>query len=262
MGELDFEDAVSIYAEVINAGKAQADAVIIETMSDTYEMKAALLAAKENCNLPVFASFIFDQSGRLLTGADVKTAAVLAESLGADVIGINCGFGPAQFLELVKELRRYSSLPILAQPNAGLPESINGKTVYNLSVEEYAAAMQKIAALGVNYLGGCCGTTPAHIKTMIQTCREIPAGDTEQKSFLHMPKRSHSVKRLLSLANASIPPAKNDLNKHWRSTIFLISLKKQPHKCKQVPMCSISMSACRKLMKAPCCAKRSALCKA
>ncbi|MBE6819303.1 MAG: homocysteine methyltransferase [Ruminococcaceae bacterium] len=182
MGELDFEEAVDIYAEVIRAGKAGADAVIIETVSDTYEMKAALLAAKENCDLPVFASFIFDESGRLLTGADVQTAAVLAESLGADVIGVNCGFGPKQFLELVQELRRYSSLPILAQPNAGLPESINGKTVYNLTVEEYAAAMREIAALGVSYLGGCCGTTPAHIAAMIDTCRTVPAKPNAPKT--------------------------------------------------------------------------------
>ena len=180
MGELDFEEAVDIYKEVIDYGKADADAVIIETVSDTYEMKAALLAAKEACDLPVFASFIFDESGRLLTGADVQTAAVLAESLGADVIGMNCGFGPRQFLSLLKELRRYTSLPILAQPNAGLPESINGKTVYNLSVEEYAAAMKEIAALGVNYLGGCCGTTPAHIARTIEVCRDIPAAPTRE----------------------------------------------------------------------------------
>ena len=180
MGELDFEEAVDIYKEVIDYGKADADAVIIETVSDTYEMKAALLAAKEACDLPVFASFIFDESGRLLTGADVQTAAVLAESLGADVIGMNCGFGPRQFLSLLKELRRYTSLPILAQPNAGLPESINGKTVYNLSVEEYAAAMKEIAALGVNYLGGCCGTTPAHIARTIEVCRDISAAPTRE----------------------------------------------------------------------------------
>ena len=183
MGELDFEEAVDIYAEVVRYGKSGADAVIIETISDTYEMKAALLAAKENSDLPVFASFIFDESGRLLTGADVKTAAVLAESMGADVIGVNCGFGPKQFIHLVKELRKYSSLPILAQPNAGLPESINGKTVYNLSVEEYAAAMREIAALGVSYLGGCCGTTPAHIKASIEACRDIPAVHNEEKNF-------------------------------------------------------------------------------
>ena len=200
MGELDFEEAVSVYAEAVNAGKTDADAIIIETVSDTYEMKAALLAAKENSDLPVFASFIFDQSGRLLTGADVKTAAVLAEALGADVIGVNCGFGPKQFLGLVKELRRYSSLPILAQPNAGLPESIDGKTVYNLSIEEYAEAMKEIAALGVSYLGGCCGTTPEHIQKMITACRDIPAIKNEQKHFSFVSSYSTTVK----LGNAPV----------------------------------------------------------
>ena len=193
MGELDFEEAVSIYAQVVKCAKNRADAILIETVSDTYEMKAALLAAKENSDLPVFASFIFDESGRLLTGADVRTAAVLAESLGADVIGVNCGFGPQQFLQLVKELRRYSSLPILAQPNAGLPESVNGKTVYNLTTEEYAAAMKEIASLGVSFLGGCCGTTPAHIRAMIQSCADIPAVPNEKKSFTVVSSGSRTV---------------------------------------------------------------------
>ncbi len=193
MGELDFEEAVDIYAEVVRCGKSGADAIIIETISDTYEMKAALLAAKENSDLPVFASFIFDESGRLLTGADVKTAAVIVESMGADVIGVNCGFGPKQFLRLVKELRKYSSLPILAQPNAGLPESINGKTVYNLTVEEYAAAMREIAALGVSYLGGCCGTTPAHIQASIEACRDIPAVPNEEKNFSFVSSYAHTL---------------------------------------------------------------------
>ncbi|MBQ6381003.1 MAG: homocysteine S-methyltransferase family protein [Clostridia bacterium] len=193
MGDLDFEEAVGIYREVIEAGKEGADAILIETVSDTYEMKAALLAAKESCDLPIFASFIFDESGRLLTGADVKTAAVLAESLGADVIGVNCGFGPKQFLRLVKELRQYASLPILAQPNAGLPQSVNGKTVYNLSVEEYADAMREIASLGVSYLGGCCGTTPAHIAAMTSACADIPAVENDVKSFSFVSSYSTTV---------------------------------------------------------------------
>lgn len=193
MGELDFEEAIDVYSEVVNYGKSEADAVIIETISDTYEMKAALLAVKENCDLPVIASYIFDESGRLLTGADVKTAAIIAESLGADIIGVNCGFGPEQFISLVKELRKYSSLPILAQPNAGLPESVNGKTVYNLSAEEYAAKMVEIASLGVSYLGGCCGTTPEHIKKAIEACSAIPAVENEKKEICLVSSFSHSV---------------------------------------------------------------------
>lgn len=193
MGELDFEETVDIYSEVVRFGKADADAIIIETISDTYEMKAALLAAKENSDLPVFASFIFDESGRLLTGADVKTAAVLAESLGADVIGVNCGFGPKQFIGLVEELRKYSSLPILAQPNAGLPESINGRTVYNVSPEEYAKDMKRIASLGVSFLGGCCGTTPEHISAMISACSGTEAVKNEKKSFSFVSSYSQTL---------------------------------------------------------------------
>lgn len=193
MGELDFEDAVKLYAEVVNYGKSEADAIIIETVSDTYEMRAAILAAKENSSLPIFASFIFDESGRLLTGADVKTAAVIAESMGADVIGVNCGFGPKQFISLVKELRQFSSLPILAQPNAGLPESVNGKTLYNLTAEEYAEAMKEIASLGVSYLGGCCGTTPEHIKATVEMCREIEAVENPKKDFSFVSSYSRTI---------------------------------------------------------------------
>lgn len=173
MGELDFEDAVSLFAEIINAGKSGSDAVIIETMSDTYELKAAVLAAKENCDLPVIASMIFDDKGRLLTGADVKTAAAMLEGLGVDVIGFNCGLGPKQMIPLVKELRQCTSLPVIVMPNAGLPESVDGKAVYNVSPEEFAQDMLEIARLGVSYLGGCCGTAPEHIRQMIALCRDV-----------------------------------------------------------------------------------------
>lgn len=182
MGDLDFEMAVELFAEVVRAGRQEADAVIIETMSDTYEMKAAVLAAKENCDLPVFASMIFDENNRLLTGADIKTACALLEGLGVDVIGVNCGFGPKQMISAVKELRKYSSLPILVMPNAGIPESVNGKTVYNVSPEEFADDMKKIAKLGVSYLGGCCGTTPEHIRRMIEACADIPDNVPKKKN--------------------------------------------------------------------------------
>ena len=174
MGDLDFEDCVNAYAEVIRAGADGADLVLIETMGDTYEIKAAMLAAKENCNLPIFVSMIFDEKGRLLTGADVKTACAVVEALGADVIGFNCGLGPKQMIPLVKELVRYTSLPIMVNPNAGLPEAVNGETVYNVDAEEFSTLMAEIAKLGVSYLGGCCGTTPAHIKALIEKTKNIP----------------------------------------------------------------------------------------
>lgn len=182
MGDLDFEKSVELFSEVVNAGKDESDVVIIETMSDTYELKAAILAAKENCDLPVIASMIFDEKGRLLTGGDVKSACAMVEGLGVDAIGFNCGLGPKQMIGLVKELRKYTSLPIIVMPNAGLPESVDGKTVYNVSPEEFAQDMKEIALLGVSYLGGCCGTTPEHIKEMISLCSGIDDNVPEKKN--------------------------------------------------------------------------------
>ena len=180
MGDLDFEECVDIYAEVVRAG-SDADLVLLETFGDLYELKAAMLAVKENCDLPLFVSMIFDEKGRLLTGADVRTACAVVEGLGADVIGFNCGLGPKQMLPLVEELEKYSSTPIIVMPNAGLPESVNGKTVYNVDSGEFADCMQKIADMGVSYLGGCCGTTPEHISAMINATKNIEAKVPEYK---------------------------------------------------------------------------------
>lgn len=182
MGDLDFERAVELFSEVIEAGKDGADVVIIETMSDSYELKAAVLAAKEHCDLPVIASMIFDENGRLLTGGDMRSACAMLEGLGADAVGINCGLGPKQMIELVKEMRENTSLPILVMPNAGLPESVDGKTVYNVSPQEFAEDMLTIAKQGVSYLGGCCGTTPEHIRAMIELCKDIPDSIPERKT--------------------------------------------------------------------------------
>lgn len=193
MGELDFEDAVDIFAQMINAGKDGSDLVLIETMSDTYEIKAAVLAAKENCDLPVFVTMIFDEKGRLLTGADVKTAVAMLEGLGVDAIGFNCGLGPAETLPLVEEIRKWTSLPIIVQPNAGLPESVNGKTVYNVTPQAFAQDMKKAAEIGVSYLGGCCGTTPEHIRAMIELCKNIPADIPEKKSRTLVSSYSQTV---------------------------------------------------------------------
>lgn len=193
MGDLDFNDAVSIFAEMINAGKDGSDVVLIETMSDTYEIKAAVLAAKENCSLPVIVTMIFDENGRLLTGADIKTAVTMLEGLGVDAIGFNCGLGPKQMITFVEEIKKWTSLPIIVQPNAGLPESVNGKTVYNVSPAEFAEDMQKMAELGVSYLGGCCGTTPKHLEEMIKLCRDIPANVPEKKNFTLVSSYSETV---------------------------------------------------------------------
>ena len=176
MGDLDFEECVDIFADVVKAGnEAGADLVICETFGDIYELKAAMLAVRENCDLPLIVSMIFDEKGRLLTGADVQTACTVVEGLGADAIGFNCGLGPKQMIPLVEELQKYCSTPVIVMPNAGLPESINGKTVYNVEPDEFAEYMREIAQIGVSYLGGCCGTTPEHIKAMIEATRDIEA---------------------------------------------------------------------------------------
>ena len=175
MGDLDFEEAVSTFAEMVKAGaKAGADLVLIETMSDSYEAKAALLAAKENCDLPVFITFIFDENHRLLSGGSVQSVIPMCEGLHADAVGINCGLGPEQMIPIVQEIVHISSLPVIVNPNAGLPRQVEDQTIYDLSDEEFACWMKKIASFGVQGVGGCCGTTPSTIKALVQAIQSCP----------------------------------------------------------------------------------------
>ena len=182
-GDLDFEEAVDIFSEMIRAGtQAGADLVLIETMNDTYEIKAAMLAAKENCNLPILVTFTTDSAGRLLNGADIQTAVCLIESLGADALGFNCGFGPKQLKYLVPELIRHSSIPIILNPNAGMPEQINGKTEYHLLPQEFASEIAELAH-NAHIIGGCCGTTPEHIAKIVCTCKNIALAPVTPKNI-------------------------------------------------------------------------------
>jgi len=172
-GDLDFEEAAEIFSEMVRSGaRAGADVVLIETMNDTYEIKAAMLAAKENCDLPILVTFTPDSSGRLLNGADIQTAACLIESLGACAMGFNCGFGPKQLRSLLPELIRHSGIPSIVNPNAGMPQRINGRTEYNLPPEEFASEMKELAG-GAHIIGGCCGTTPEHIAAIARACKDI-----------------------------------------------------------------------------------------
>lgn len=182
MGDLPFEKAVSYFAQMVKAGvKAGADLILIETMSDTYEAKAAVLAAKENSSLPVIVTMIFDENQRLLTGGSVESAVAMLEGLRVDALGINCGLGPKQMLPVVKRIREVSSLPIIVNPNAGLPVQVNGKTVYDLKADDFAQAMVKMAQIGVQGLGGCCGTTPEYIQKMIEAVKDIPCQPNTMK---------------------------------------------------------------------------------
>ena len=194
MGDLDFETAYEAYKEVMIYGeKAGADLIHIETMSDTYELKAAVLAAKENTSLPVFATTIFDERGKLLTGADVPSVVALLEGLRVDAFGINCGMGPEQMIPILEQITKYSSLPVIVKPNAGLPKQKNGQTYYDVSPEEFAEVMKKIVEMGAVVIGGCCGTTPDHIKAMADACRMIPIKPVEKKNFTMVSSYGQSV---------------------------------------------------------------------
>lgn len=170
MGDLDFEDAYQAFAQVMRWGEAAgADLIHIETMSDTYEMKAAVLAAKEQTSLPVFATMIFDEKGRLLTGADVRSAMAMLEGLGVDALGINCGLGPEQMLPIFQEIVSHTSLPVIVKPNAGLPKQKDGAVYYDVTPKEFVRVMEKIVDGGAAVIGGCCGTTPGHIRNMTES---------------------------------------------------------------------------------------------
>lgn len=193
LGDLSFDDAYTAFSKsAVEAEKAGADLVIIETMSDTLEAKAAVLAVKENTSLPVFCTMTFDESFKTLTGADVTVMASILEGVGADCIGINCGLGPAQIAELAKELGKVCSIPFMAQPNAGLPVIENGQTRFDVGPAQFAEEIKEIAAFGASILGGCCGTTPEHIRQMIAACTGFTP-KVEPKDFTLVTSYSKAV---------------------------------------------------------------------
>lgn len=194
MGTLDFEECVSIYADVVRYGaKAGADLILIETMSDTYELKAAVLAAKENSNLPVVATVVFDEHHKMLTGATPEVVVALLEGLRVDAIGMNCGLGPKQMKPIFETMARYASIPLVITPNAGLPRSENGKTVYEVGPEEFAEDMEEIINMGAWMAGGCCGTTPAHIKALTERCFGITPKPLTDKDYTIVTSYSTAV---------------------------------------------------------------------
>ena len=190
MGDLAFEDAYEAFKEVVKYGEdAGVDLIHIETMSDTYEVKAAVLAAKENTDLPVFATMIFDEKGKLLTGGDVPSVVAMLEGLRVDALGINCGMGPEQMLPILSEIMEYTSIPVIVKPNAGLPKQRDGEVYYDVVPRQFAQTMQKVLQLGASVIGGCCGTTPEHIRVMIQGVqsrqlqRPVPTDKTIVSSY-------------------------------------------------------------------------------
>ncbi|MCQ2457335.1 MAG: homocysteine S-methyltransferase family protein [Clostridia bacterium] len=167
LGDLDFEDAVSAFASAVRAGvRAGADLILIETMTDSLETKAALLAAKENSDLPVFVSNAYNEDGRLLTGATPAVMTAMLEGMGADAVGVNCSFGPDVLAPVVREYLKHASVPVLFEPNAGLPRIENGTVIFDVDPESFALQVAELIREGVRVAGGCCGTTPAHIAAL------------------------------------------------------------------------------------------------
>ena len=182
MGDLDFEDAVGIFAETVKLGvKYGVDLIMIETMNDSYETKAALLAAKENSDLPVLVSNAYSENGKLMTGASPAAMVAMLEGMGADAIGVNCSFGPDKLAPIVREYLRYASVPVLLKPNAGLPHSDCGCTVYDIDEARFSDITAGLVGEGVRIAGGCCGTTPDYIKALTdKICVAVP--NTEPKN--------------------------------------------------------------------------------
>ena len=168
-GDASFSEIYDAVAEMVTAGKNICDAILLETFTDLYELKAAVLAAKENSNLPVFATMSFEESGRTFFGASVEAMTAVLEGLGIDALGVNCSLGPKQLLPIVERMCSCSHIPVMVQPNAGLPVMRDGVSHYDVTPDEFAEISCRFAELGVNILGGCCGTTPQHIALMKQS---------------------------------------------------------------------------------------------
>ena len=183
-GDLDFEKAVEIFALTVKLGvKYGADLIFIETMNDCYETKAALLAAKENSDLPVFVSNAYGEDGLLMTGAEPSAMVAMLEGMGADAIGVNCSLGPKALAPVVREYLKYASLPVIFKPNAGLPFVSDGKTLYNVSPSDFASEIIPLLNEGVSIVGGCCGTTDEYIKNVSKYAKDIPFVKTAPKNY-------------------------------------------------------------------------------
>lgn len=195
LGDFEFEDAVKVFAKTAILGeKYGCDLVIIETMNDSYETKAALLAVKENCSLPVVVSNAFGEDGKLMTGASPEAMVALLEGMGADIIGANCSLGPKQLVPIVEKILEVSSTPVIVQPNAGLPKVVDGQTVFDVTKEEFADEVACLVEKGVRVVGGCCGTTPEYIKLLSDSLENIPPKPVEDKNITVVSSYTHAVK--------------------------------------------------------------------
>ncbi len=194
LGDLDFDMAVEVFAKNIRlAVKHGADLIMIETMNDLYETKAAVIAAKENCDLPIFVSNAYGEDGKLMTGADADTVITTLTALGVDAIGMNCSFGPDKMLSVVERYAKLSPLPIIVKPNAGLPRMVDGKTVFDIDPTRFGEIMTEIANMGGAILGGCCGTTPDHIKALVDSTNTLPYPNRQVEKRTVVSSYTHTV---------------------------------------------------------------------
>lgn len=193
-GDYEFEDAVAMYAKTVRYGvKAGADLIFIETMNDSYDTKAALLAAKENSSLPVFVSNAYGSDGKLMTGATPAAMVAMLEGMHADAIGANCSLGPDQLIGVMEEYIKYASVPVLLKPNAGLPRTENGKTVYDVFPPEFADSVEKLMEKGVRIVGGCCGTTPDYIRAVSEKADKLKPVLLTDKNLSVVSSYTHAV---------------------------------------------------------------------
>ena len=194
LGDLDFEDAVSAFAAVVKLGvQYGVDAILIETFNDCYETKAAILAAKENSDLPILVSGAYGADGKLMTGATPAAMVALCEGLGVDAIGANCSLGPKQLVGVVKELLANASVPVLLKPNAGLPRVEEGKTVFDVTAAEFAETIVELVREGVRVVGGCCGTTPAYIRALSKGVKALTTAPLTDKGLTVISSYTHAV---------------------------------------------------------------------
>ncbi len=223
VGTLDFEALIDVYKEQIGyLADAGADLLVVETMMSLQETRAALIAAKEVCDLPVMATMTFESDGRTLYGTDAVTAAVVLQSLGADAVGTNCSTGPDKMTEIVRQIASVASVPVIAKPNAGLPSlDESGHTVYDMGAEEFGACMKMLVEAGASIVGGCCGTTPEHIRRAAEAVRDMPLvpRSIEGRRFLASERRTLSFGldgRFLIVGERINPTGKKKLQEQLR----------------------------------------------
>ncbi len=226
LGTISFEELVEVYKEQLSCLIPEGvDLVVVETMMSLQECRAALLAVKETCELPVVVSLTFNENNKTLFGTDPKTAVIVLQSMGADAVGVNCSTGPDKMEEIIREMKEYAYVPILAKPNAGLPKLVGNETVFPMEPEEFAADMVKLVEIGANLVGGCCGTTPKHIERMVVRLRDKKPQPIQSTHCRALTTERKTVEipldgRFMIVGERINPTGKKDLQEELRENIF------------------------------------------